>query len=234
MTTTQQMEKILIIDTETTGTDPADGAVVIEVAGILFDVELRDVVAQCSFLLPSKTNDAEHVNRIRPELTRSAPGLMPLMLKAFYAMAHEADYAVAHNADFDRKWFGDGGSLPELGLQWICTMDDVRWPRNTKRGRPSVTSLALDYGVPVWSAHRALTDCVYLAEVMRREPDLKQLLIEALEPKKVYVSLLPFEERQQCKDAGFVWDQIVPKAWAKKLRPCEAEQLGFPVREADQ
>jgi DNA polymerase-3 subunit epsilon len=232
MTTTQQMKNILIIDTETTGTDPADGACVIEVAGILFDVGLRDVVAQCSFLLPSETNDAEHINRIRPELTRSAPWLRMPMLKAFYRMARGADYAVAHNAEFDRKWFKSHW-LPELGLQWICTMDDVRWPRNSKRGRPSVTSLALDYGVPVWSAHRALTDCVYLAEVMKREPDLTRLLIEALEPKKVYVSLLPFEERQQCKDAGFVWDQIAPKAWAKKLRPCEAEQLGFPVCEAD-
>ena len=42
------MKKILILDTETTGLDPADGAVVIELAGILFDVELRDVIAQCS------------------------------------------------------------------------------------------------------------------------------------------------------------------------------------------
>ena len=226
------MKKILIVDTETTGLDPTDGAVVIEVAGILFDVELRDVVAQCSFLLPSKTNDAERVNRIRPELTRSAPKVMSPMLKAFYAMAHAADYAVAHNADFDRKWFGDGGSLPALELRWICTMDDVKWPRNTKRGRPSVVSLALDYEVPVWAAHRALTDCVYLAEVMKREPDLTRLLIEALEPRKVYVAMLPYEKRQQCKDAGFVWDQIVPKAWAKKMRPSEAEQLEFPVREA--
>jgi DNA polymerase III subunit epsilon len=226
------MKKILILDTETTGLNPVDGAVVVELAAILFDVELRDVVAQCSVLLPSATNDAEHVNRIKPKLTRSAPKVMAPMLKAFYAMAHEADYAVAHNADFDRKWFGDGGSLPALELRWICTMDDVKWPRNTKRGRPSVVSLALDYGVPVWSAHRALTDCVYLAEVMKREPDLTRLLIEALEPRKVYVAMLPYEKRQQCKDAGFVWDQIVPKAWAKKLRPSEAEQLEFPVREA--
>ena len=226
------MKKILIVDTETTGLDPTDGAVVIEVAGILFDVELRDVVAQCSFLLPSETNDAERVNQIRPELTRSAPQSVEAAITAFYAMAREADYAVAHNAEFDRKWFVDGGRLPSLGLRWICTMDDVRWPRNTKRGRPSVMSLALDYGVPVWAAHRALTDCVYLAEVMKREPDLPRLLIEALEPRKVYVAMLPYEKRQQCKDAGFEWDRVVPKAWARKLRPSEAEQLGFPVREA--
>jgi len=226
------MKKILIIDTETTGLKPADGATVVEIGAVLFDVELRDVVAQLSFLLPTEENAAQHVNRISPVLTRSGARVMAPMLKTFYAMAHEADYAVAHNVDFDSQWFGESGSLPALNLKWICTMDDVRWPRNTKRGRSSVVSLALDYGVPVWSAHRALTDCVYLAEVMKREPNLKRLLIEGLEPKKVFVSMLPFEKKQQCKDAGFVWDQIVPKAWAKKLRASEAEALKFPVKEA--
>jgi DNA polymerase-3 subunit epsilon len=222
------MDKVLIVDTETTGLKPEEGATLIEVGAILFDVELREVIAQLSFLLSTKENAAEHINRISPELTTKGEALEYPMLTAFRAMAVEADYAVAHNAAFDSQWF-----LNEpLGLKWICTMDDVSWPKNTKRGRPSVVSLALDYGVPVWSAHRALTDCVYLAEVMKREPRLRSLLVEALEPRKVYVSMLPYESRQQCKDAGFVWDRIVPRAWAKKMRPSEADQLGFQVREA--
>ena len=110
-------------------------------------------------------------------------------------------------------------------------MDDIDWPRIKKQGRSSVVSLALDYGVPVWSAHRALTDCTYLAEVMKREPNLTRILIQALEPRKIYVSMLPYESRQQCKDAGFVWNQLVPKAWAKKMRPTEADKLGFQVKE---
>lgn len=225
------MKKILIIDTETTGLSPSDGAVVVEVGAILFDVELRDVVAQISFLMPTLVNEAEHVNRISPDLSGKGIPVMSPMMRAFYAMVHEAEYVVAHNAEFDSQWFGSEGRLPALDLRWICTMDDVRWPKNTKKGRPSVMSLALDYGVPVWSAHRALTDCVYLAEVMRREPQLRRILVEALEPKKVFKAELPYERRQECKDAGFVWNQIVPKAWAKKLRATEAEALPFPVRE---
>ena len=221
------MKKILIIDTETTGLKPEDGASLIEVGAILFDVELCDVVAQLSFLMLADKNPVEHINRISPELTRSGASVIYPMSEAFLALAGQADYAVAHNAEFDSQWFDP----LDLDLKWICTMDDVQWPRNTKRGRPSVTSLALDYGVPVWSAHRALTDCIYLAEVMRREPRIRSLLIEALEPKKVFVSKLPYERRQECKDAGFVWDQIVPRAWAKKLRASEAEALPFPVRE---
>lgn len=226
------MDKILIIDTETTGLDPEDGSVVIEVGAILFDVEFRDVISQVSFLLPACSNLARHINGIDPDLANKGLLVMDPMLNAFYAMARDADYAVAHNAAFDSKWFGSDGSLCALGLKWICTMDDVHWPKNTKKGRPSVVSLALDYGVPVWSAHRALTDCLYLAEVMRREPRLRSLLVEALEPKKVFVSTLPYERRQECKDAGFTWNQIVPKAWARKMRPSEAEALPFAVREA--
>lgn len=225
------MDRILIIDTETTGLEPSEGSHVIEIGAILFDVNLREVVSQISFLLPTLSNEAEHVNRIRPELTMSAPEISSVFTKSFWAMADAADYAVAHNAAFDSKWFGDGGCLPEMHLQWICTMEDVKWPKNTRRGRPSVTSLALDYGVPVWSAHRALTDCIYLAEVMKQEPALKTILCESLEPKKVYVSCLPYELRQQCKDAGFTWNSIVEKKWAKRMTVSEAKEIPFQIRE---
>tara|TARA_E500000318_G_C3418132_1_gene156220 strand:- start:203 stop:544 length:342 start_codon:yes stop_codon:yes gene_type:complete len=111
-------------------------------------------------------------------------------------------------------------------------MEDIRWPRSSKKGRPSVVSLALDYGVPVWSAHRALTDCIYLAEIMKREPSLERIVRESLEPSKVYISMLPYESRQQCKDAGFTWDKLVPRKWAKRMRESEVKALGFQVIEA--
>lgn len=225
------MEKVLIIDTETTGLHPEEGAHVIEIGAILFDVNLREVIAQISFLLPTLSNEAEHVNRISPELTMSASGISSELAKSFWVLVEQADYAVAHNAAFDSKWFGEGGCLPEMPLPWICTMEDVKWPRNSKRGRPSVVSLAVDYGVPVWSAHRALTDCTYLAEVMKREPGLKAILLESLEPKKVYVSCLPYEQRQQCKDAGFAWDSVVARKWAKRMTVSEAKEIPFQIRE---
>lgn len=224
------MNRILILDTETTGLKPDEGARVIEIGAVLFDVKQRDVVAQVSFLLPSLTNEAEHINRIHPPLTMSAPDLSSELAKSFWAMVENADYVMAHNAAFDSQWFGEGGCLSAMPLPWICSMEDVRWPRNTKRGRPSVVSLALDYGVPVWSAHRALTDCVYLAEVMKREPDLERVLEHALEPRRIYISCLPYELRQKCKDAGFVWNEIVPKRWAKRMTESEAAEAPFQVK----
>lgn len=224
--------KLLIIDTETTGLCPADSTV-IELGAVLFDVELRSVICQISFLLPTLTNEAEFVNRIQPELTMRVPDLTSPMAASFWAMVAEADYAVAHNSAFDRQWFGGQSSLPSMPLQWVCSMEDIQWPLNTKRGRASVMSLCVDYGVPVWQAHRALTDCIYLAEVMKREPQLEQLIENALLPRHVYVSNLGYEQRQHCKDAGFTWNNLVPKMWAKKLTEREAAALAFSVSIAD-
>lgn len=217
---------LLIVDTETTGLTPAD-ARCIEVGGILFSVDERAVLGQCSFLLPTNENPVEHINNIRAELTRR-PQAPRAGMEYFYAMAKHADYVVAHNAEFDRQWFGHG-PLPALEQQWICTMEDFEWPR-VSRSRPAVTHLALAYGVPVWAAHRALTDCIYLAQVMEREPDLWMLLTQALEPKRLYMAMVSYDDRQKAKDAGFRWDGE-QRRWLRKMRESKLSDLCFHVRE---
>jgi len=217
---------LFIVDTETTGLSPADSRC-IEVGGILFSVDDRAVLGQCSFLLPADENPVAHINGIRAELTKR-PQAARSGLEYFYALAKHADYVVAHNADFDQQWFGQG-ALPALTQQWICTMEDFDWPR-VSRSRPAVTHLALAYGVPVWAAHRALTDCIYLAQVMEREPDLELLIANALEPKKTYMALVSYEDRQKAKDAGFRWDGE-QRRWLRKLRDYQVSELNFDVRE---
>jgi DNA polymerase-3 subunit epsilon len=220
------MERILIVDTETTGLDPATGKL-IEVGAVLFDVRQRAVLSQVSTLLPVEENPVEHINRISPAIACATPAAVIQQARELVrALATHADAFVAHNAEFDAKW------LPGLGSQpWICTMDDVRWPR-VSRARQSVVGLALDYGVPVWAAHRALTDCVYLAQVMEREPELERLLVQALEPRQLYVAMVSYDDREVARAAGFQWNQAVPKAWSRKLTVSEAEALDFPVRPA--
>jgi DNA polymerase-3 subunit epsilon len=217
---------LLIVDTETTGLTPVD-ARCIEVGGILFSVDERAVLGQCSFLLPTDENPVAHINGIRAELTKR-PQAARSGMEYFYAMAKQADYVVAHNAEFDKQWFGQG-PLPVLPQQWICTMEDVEWPR-VSRSRPAVTHLALAYGVPVWAAHRALTDCIYLAQVMEREPDLELLLTTALEPKRLYMAMVSYEDRQKAKDAGFRWDGE-QRRWLRKMRESKVTELAFGVRE---
>jgi len=64
----KKIEKILIIDTETTGLDENKDEV-IEIGCILFDVSFKCVLSQVSFLFPVNNNEAEHVNGISPEVT---------------------------------------------------------------------------------------------------------------------------------------------------------------------
>jgi DNA polymerase-3 subunit epsilon len=110
-------------------------------------------------------------------------------------------------------------------------MDDIRWPADRQlRPSPSVRDLALAHGVPVWAAHRALTDCIYLAQVLERCGDLEPLLQEALEPRQLYRAQLSYAERQRAKDAGFRWNDPVPGAWSRRLSQREVRALPFPVQ----
>ena len=62
------IEKILILDTETTGLDENKDEV-IEIGCILFDVNHKCVLSQVSFLFPVDNNEAEYVNGISSEVT---------------------------------------------------------------------------------------------------------------------------------------------------------------------
>jgi len=226
-------ERLLLLDTETTALTPDDGQC-LEVGAVLFHVPTRSVLLQVSFLLPCLANPAEHVNGIPAAVSRLEQPWRE-GLACFEAMVASADVLVAHNAAFDRQWFGHG-DLPSLNKPWICSMQDVPWPAERHlRATPSMRDLALAYGIPVWAAHRALTDCTYLAQVLARCEDLEALLQAALEPRQLYRARLGYAERHLAKEAGFRWNEAVSGAWSRRLSQREAEALPFPVHpvEAD-
>ena len=222
---------LLILDTETTGLEPVS-AQCIEVGAVLFHVPSRSVLSQVSFLLPAAANPAEHVNGIAAEVTRlSQP--WQAGLQHFLALLADADAVLAHNAAFDAKWFGLG-PLPPVDKPWICSMDDIEWPPERHlRTAPSVRDLALAYGVPVWAAHRALTDCTYLVQVLERCDNLEDLLAAATEPKLLYRANLPYAERHKAKQAGFRWNEPVRGAWSRRLSERQAQALAFEVQRVE-
>ncbi len=221
-------ETLLILDTETTGLSTLQGQC-IELGAILFHVPQRAVLTQVSFLMPCAGNAAEGINGIPAVVTRLEQPWQEALV-CFRAMVAACDALVAHNVAFDRQWFGLG-PLPVLDRPWICSMEDIRWPSERQlRSTPSVRDLALAYGVPVWAAHRALTDCIYLAQVFERCTDLEALLQAALEPRSLYRAELPYAERHRAREAGFRWNEAVPKAWSRRLSRREVEALAFPVQ----
>ena len=224
-------QRLLILDTETTGLDPQRDRC-IELGAVLFDLPRRSVLSQLSLLLPCDQNAAQAVNGIDPLITQQ-PQPWQQGLQWFEALLASADLVVAHNAAFDRQWFGIA-PLPSIHKPWLCTMDDIRWPAERNlRANPSVRDLALAYSVPVWAAHRALTDCIYLAQVFERCDDLEQLVQQGLEPRRLYRARLSYEERHRAREAGFRWNEPVSGAWSRRLSEREAALLPFPVVPVD-
>ena len=227
----KNIEKILILDTETTGLDEKKDEI-IEIGCILFNVTSKSVLSQVSFLFPVSSNEAEHINGISAEVTNIKQPWEE-GLNFFLKLVDCSDLIVAHNVEFDKKWFGKG-KLPKLEKKWICSLEDINWSfqRNLKN-RPSVTDLALSFSIPVWSLHRALSDCLYISEVFKRCDDLEELLIKATEPRFLYKALVSYEERLLAKKAGFLWNNLAQGAWAKKLTAEEANSLDFKVQKLD-
>lgn len=227
------VKRALIIDTETNGLD--DAAQVIEVGAILYSVENQCVLQEMSTLLPALKNDAEPINRIKVSAldeilqTRSVSFAQELL----FAMSKAADVYVAHNAEFDeKKTFGDTRLLPLASLPWVCTMSDFKWPL-AAREQGSLINIALEHGVGVASAHRALTDCRLIAALFDRMSDLESMFAVAMRPKALFVGLQPFDDNQLAKDAGFKWDRLVPKKWSRMMAIEDAAKLAFPVRQIE-
>jgi len=227
----EKIQTVLIIDTETTGLDPAKD-VIVEVGAALYSLEHRTTIAQMSTLVDfGKGNAAEEVNRIPPKalLHLSTEKEMPTMLRH---MATHADVFAAHRADFDRSFVAAADSHLAESLPWVDTKYDVEWPRS-KHG-DGLVHVALAHGVPVVSAHRALTDCMLLAalfeRVQRAGKDLETMLKRALRPKVRLVADVPRERNDELKASGFRWDPD-RRQWWRTTFVDDASSFAFPVRE---
>lgn len=212
--------KLLIIDTETTGLKPSDGCIAIEVGAILYSVPFRTPLQSISFLIPTGTNAASHINGIDPLITQIEQP-WESALSTFYKMAESADYALAHNADFDRQWFGMD-RLPALDLKWICSLADFDW--GDLPGR-SLRDLALAHGIAVMpEVHRALPDCQLLSNILGKRDDLEELIKTALLPRLTYRAIVSFKDKDQAKSRGFRWNPD-KKHWLKNLTSEEADLI---------
>jgi DNA polymerase-3 subunit epsilon len=226
---------LLIIDTETTGLDPAVDQV-IELGAILYSVDHQTPLYQISTLLRASDNPAEHINHIPSAvLPTIQDSFKTPALQAFQAMVNEANFAIAHNADFDQQWFNNV-ELPILinrntnaPLQWLCSMSDFTWPKQIRPG-DSLANLALSHGVSVNALHRALADCQLIAALFDRltPTELRNILLEALQPRAWYKAIISFDDRHLAKNSGFRWDGE-RKFWIRRMTETQAQNLPFRV-----
>lgn len=156
--------RYLVLDTETTGLDPATDRVV-EVAATVFDAgedTLSTVVFQ-SLINPERPipPEASAIHHLTAADVADAPTLDTLTPR-LRELAATADVLVAHNAAFDRSF------LPDLGRPWFCTLRAARhlWPH-----APRHSNQVLRYWIPltvsVQSPHRAGDDTQVTAALLR-------------------------------------------------------------------
>ena len=219
------MTPLLIVDVETSGTDPATDHLV-EVAALLFDTEHGVPLSCMSALIAAESNGAAAINRI-PEPCLRRPWLtddVPRFFRACVPPGVEPIY-VAHNAAFDRAF------LPGIGERWICTLEDAEWPRAD--GARSLTAIALAYDVGV--AHRAIEDCLTLAAILTKvheiEGGLGDWLARAVEPRVEVVAQVSYDDRELAKRAGFGWD-AGSRLWTRRVRRSVVGEYtaGLPFR----
>lgn len=224
---------VTLLDVETTGLDPNTHEV-IEVAALLYDTDTQCVLQQVSTLLPFKENPAEHINGIsRWSARKVCENLKRTALASIANMVYGPHYATAFNSEFDRGFIQvnlPGLLPPESETPWF---DSMLLPWQHHKTQPSLIDLCIAYHIPVVSAHRALDDCRLLAALLDKLPDVDEAIAYALKPRVIVKALVSYDDRQIAKDAGFAWDRLVPKAWAKRVVRGEEMDLPFEIVEVE-
>lgn len=226
------IHSVICVDVETTGLNPSVDRI-IEIGAILYSVKHATPIASFATLINGEGNAAEAINRIPGEALSNAP----YAKHAWDRLGEMVDWAesngpaayMAHRASFDRGFLEVAAPALAARLPWICSKFDCVWP-SSKRGA-SCVEMALGHGVPVVSAHRALTDCELIAKTMSavaKTHDLASILAKALEPKVKVVSLAPYEERETVKANGFTWNKD-RQEWWREMSIEDTAALPFQV-----
>ena len=210
---------VTIIDLETTGLDPATDSV-IEVGAILYSVEHQATINQFSCLFPVSENPKENINNISSELTKQSHDFHRFFDILDHCFLSKSEYLIAHGAAFDRSWL-EAMSRVYCGLPWLCTYEDFIWPRNPKP--TNLIHTAVNHGVTVTSAHRALTDCQLIASLFDRAEGLQGLFETAItranDPWEIVIARICYQEKDKAKAQGFNWNRdYAPDNWSKKIK----------------
>lgn len=218
---------LLIVDCETTGTDPKIDKV-IEVGAVRWSTEHGCVLSAWSEVVIQPSNPAEELNGI-PSAALASGRDFDLVLASLQADADDSDVIVAHSLPFDRDMLGT-----DLDKPWVCSCRDIEWPR--KGANRTLVEIAVAHGVPVVSAHRALTDCLLLAAVFESvwraeyhridEPPctfVNGMIRRAMRPKSRIEAVCSYTQmedlrksNQDPKSRGFAWDPQ-RKTWWRDL-----------------
>jgi DNA polymerase-3 subunit epsilon len=225
------VRRAVVVDTETTGTDPAVDKV-IELAVVAF--EYCHATGTVGRVLGSYDGLEDPGLPIPPSST-AIHGITDAMVAgkkiddaAVAQMLDGVGIVIAHNAAFDRKFLEP--RLPVFAsLPWGCSWREIPW------SEAGIESSKLEYLAYrsgfFYEGHRAEIDCLALLEVLRRpfvrvaQPSdasadptaLKLLLDSARAPSfRLWAVGSPFESKDTLRKRGYWWD-AGKRCWYREL-----------------
>lgn len=228
--TDKRVRRAAVVDTETTGTDPATDKV-IELAVVSFEYCAesgaigRILGRYDGFEDPGMPIPAEStaIHGITDEMVRG----QRLADAAVEELLDGVGLVIAHNARFDRSFLEP--RLPVFGsLAWGCSWQEVPW-HEAGIESSKLEYLAYRYGF-FYEGHRAEADCLALLEVLRRpfaatgRPAFAQLLESARRPSyRLWANNSAFETKDVLRKRGFRW-QAPKRCWCRELATREEVQ----------
>jgi DNA polymerase-3 subunit epsilon len=222
--------RILGLDVETTGLDPATCEIT-ELGLVLWDWEKKKVLKIANHLMkPSKPIPAEitRLTGISDDDFEFAEDPNEV-LENFLCMLISSDYIMAHNAQFDRSFMKN--FCPEIPKGWLCSREDIKYDDFIHKSKSLVT-LAATHGFLNPFPHRATFDVLTMLKVASQY-DIHDIIKRSLTPVLTLHSQAPFERKDEVKAAGFYWE-AKDKVWWTRVKECDYTEgmYAFPVRVA--
>lgn len=209
----QSLLKGVVVDTETTGTNPDQDAI-IELGMVSFEFDPQTGLA---YNVLDTFDELEDPGYPIPPDSTSVHGITDEMVKGKKfddnKVAHfleDVSIVIAHNAKFDRVFLEKRLPIFE-SLPWACTFAQIDW-NGEGVGSAKLDYIAYQYGF-FYDAHRAEVDCFALLEILQKQlPKSKEMVLKSLllslHQKSYTISALgsPFETKDVLKAKSYRWN----------------------------
>ncbi len=229
--------RLLGIDTETTGLDPAKDRV-LEIGVALWDTDLKAPLVVGSSYVRNTAIEASPENIAIHGITdmmREEFGVpMPSILTRVNALLEGVERVVAHNAPFDRA-FLEAEEARCIGFadsrlmraKWLDTAEDI--PFAKEPGSRKLTHLAAEHGFLNPFSHRAVFDALTSLRLLSCYP-IADVIAYADAPSCVVRAEVSFDDKDLAKARHYQWERVghhgpaaYPKQWVKRIK---THQLG--------
>lgn len=200
---------------------------------MLYAIEHQQILACGACVYSTSIQENQPISRIKLE---SAPSIdLQQSFENFLKNCLErSNYIIAHGKDFDRFALSLFQREPFDTLAthpgWLFTYGDFQLFPAQYSGKRDLLSLALYYGVGISSAHRAIYDCLLIAEVFNRVDHLKAAFTFASLP---VIEAICSKNDSSPNELGFVWNHAKQGWFRKSDNACELPFSVVPEKESD-